>query len=388
MKILKDKIYMDYAATTPVDPRVRKTMEPFFSEKFGNPNSLHFFGRKAQQALKQNRKIIAQELNADPKEIIFTSSATESNNLALKGVAWANKNRGKHILISAVEHDCVLGAGQWLKKQGFEVEKVPVDQYGKVDPERVKAMIKKNTILVSVMHANNEIGTIQPVKEIGKICREKEVLFHTDAAQTFGKMKIDVQANGIDLLTASSHKIYGPKGVGCLFVRKGTRIEPLLHGGGHERGIRSSTPNVAGIAGFGRAVEIYGKERKKENEKLTSLRDKLIEGILEAVPSSYLNGDRQQRLSNNINFRFDFIEGEAIVLELDAQNIAGSTGSACASEKLAPSHVLLALGLKPEQAHGSLRLSIGRWTTEKEVEKVIEALPFIIKKLRKISPFK
>ncbi len=391
MKKEKNNIYMDYAATTPVDPEVEKAMKPFFTEKFGNPASLHSFGREAKKALENSRKRIAEELNCTASEIIFTSSATESNNLALKGTAMARKKKkgeGGHILISSFEHDCVLNASSWLQKQGFKVERIPVGREGFVTPENVKKMIKEDTFLVSVMHANNEIGTIQPIRRIGKICREQGILFHTDAAQTFAKKEIDVKKDNIDLLTASSHKIYGPKGVGALFVREGVRIKPLLHGGGHEQGLRSSTPNVAGIVGFKKAVELCSGKREEENRRLKELRDKLIEGVLQKIPNSHLNGHQSKRLANNINFRFSFVEGEAIVLELDSRGIAGSTGSACASQELAPSHTLLALGLKPEQAHGSLRLSLGRWTKEEEIERVIEVLPEVIKKLRKISPFK
>jgi len=381
----KKKIYLDYAATTPVDPEVERAMSPFFSEKFGNPASLHCFGREAKKALEDSRKTIAQEISSKPEEVIFTSSATESNNLALKGAALAG--RKKHILVSSVEHDCVLEASNWLKTQGFKIEKIPVNKNGLVDPEVVKRMVTDQTLVVSLMHANNEIGTIEPIKKVGEILKEKGVLFHVDAAQTFGRIKIDVNKKNIDLLTLSSHKIYGPKGVGALFVRKGVRLEPLLHGGGHEKGVRSSTPNVAGVVGFAQAVRVYRKKREEENKRLVKMRDRLIKEILKKIPHSFLNGHPEKRLPNNINFGFKFIEGESIVLELDDKGIAASTGSACASENLTPSHVLLAIGLKPEGAHGSLRLSLGRWTTEQEIDKVIEVLPQIVKKLRKISPF-
>jgi cysteine desulfurase len=382
------RVYLDYAATTPVDPRVVKAMLPYFSEKFGNTASLHSFGMEAKEALENSRETIAKALNAKPSEIYFTSSATESNNLALKGIAFAHKEKGKHIVVSSVEHDCVLNSAKWLKKQGFDVEFLKVDQYGMVDPQAVKKAIEKDTILVSIMHANNEVGTINDIKEIGKICQQANVLFHTDAAQTFGKIPVDVQAMNIDLLTASSHKMYGPKGVGCLYVRYGVEIEPLLHGGGHEFGLRSSTVNVAGIVGFAKATELCLEEGDQEKNRIELLRDKLINGVLKTIPNSYLNGHLKQRLFNNVNLRFDFVEGESIVLDLDSYGIAASTGSACSSPNLEPSHVLLAMGLRHEQAHGSLRLSLGRWTTEQEIDKVLEVLPKVIEKLRKISPLK
>jgi len=385
---MRKKIYMDYAATTPVDPRVVKAILPYFSEKFGNTMSLHFFGQEAKEALEESREVIADLIKAKANEIIFTSSATESNNLALKGIAFANKNKGRHIIISSIEHPCIMESAKWLEKEGFEITRLRVDGYGQVDPDDIKKAIRKDTILVSVMHANNEIGTIEPIEEIGKICREKEVYFHTDAAQSFGKISIDVDKMNIDLLTASSHKMYGPKGAACLFIREGIKIIPLLHGGGHESGLRSSTINLAAIVGFAEACEICKKGIKKESQRLTKLRDKLIKRVLDEIEESYLNGHPKKRLPNNANFWFKFIEGESMVIQLDLLGIAASTGSACSSEKLEPSHVLLAIGLKPQEAHGSLRLSLGRWTKEKEIDYVLEVLPKVIKKLREISPFK
>ncbi|MGB9680839.1 MAG: cysteine desulfurase NifS [Minisyncoccia bacterium] len=382
------KIYLDYAATTPVDRRVLKVMLPYFSEKFGNTMSLHSFGQEAKRILEESREVVADFLGAKSNEIIFTGSATESNNLALKGIAFANKNKERHIIISQIEHPCILESAKWLETQGFEVTRLKVDKYGLISPEDVKKAIKKDTILVSIMHANNEIGTIEPIEKIGKICREKGVLFHTDAAQSFGKIPINVNKMNIDLLTASSHKMYGPKGVALLFVREGTKIEPLLHGGGHESGLRSSTVNVPGILGFAEAVKICQREMKKEGQRLTKLRDKLIKGVLEKIPGSHLNGHPQKRLPNNINFSFDGVEGESIVMQLDFKGIAVSTGSACSSAKLEPNHVLLAIGLKPHQANGSLRLSLGRWTKESDIDYVLKVLPQIIKKLREMSPFK
>jgi len=381
------KVYMDYAATTPVDPRVFKVMRPYFSKKFGNTMSLHSFGREAKKALEDSRERVAKVINANPSEIIFTSGATESNNLALKGVAFANKKKGKHLIVSSIEHHCVLDSARWLEKQGFEITYLKVDKYGLVDLAELEDSIREDTILVSIMHANNEIGTIEPIKEIGKICREKGVYFHTDAAQSFGKVSIDVKKMNVDLLTASSHKIYGPKGVGFLFIREGVEIEPLLHGGGHEFGLRSSTVNVAGIVGFAEAAEIARKEMKREAERLTKLRRRLERGVLK-IKNSHLNGHPTKRLPNISNFWFDFIEGEALVMYLDQKGIAASTGSACSSESLEPSHVLLAIGLKPHQAQGSLRLSIGRFTTKKEVDYVLKVLPEVVERLRRISPFK
>jgi cysteine desulfurase len=382
------RIYLDYAATTPVDPRVLKAMEPFFSEKFGNTMSLHSFGQEAKTALEESREIVADLMGAKPSEVIFTSSATESNNLALKGVALANRNKGNHVIISSIEHACIMESAKWLEKQGFEITRLKVDKYGLVDPDEVKKAIKKETILVSIMHANNEIGTIEPIEEIGKICKERGVYFHTDAAQSFGKIPINVNKMNIDLMTVSSHKMYGPKGAAALFVREGTKIEPILHGGGHEMGLRSSTVNVAAIVGFAEACKICKKEMEKEAKRLTKLRDKLIKGVLEKIPGSHLNGHPTKRLPNNANFWFEGVEGESIVIQLDLLGIAASTGSACSTEKLEPSHVLLAIGLRPEQAHGSLRLSLGRWTTEKDIDYALEVLPKVIKRLRKISPIK
>ena len=384
----KKKIYLDYAATTPVDPRVVRAMLPYFSEKFGNPMSLHSFGQEAKIALEESREEVANLIGAKSNEIIFTSSATESNNLVLKGLSFANRKRGNHIIISQIEHPCIMESAIWLEKQGFEVTRLAVDKYGLVNPVNVRKAIKKNTILVSIIHASNEIGTIQPIREIGKICQEKGVYFHTDAAQSFGKIPLDVNKMNIDLLSASSHKIYGPKGVACLYIREGVKIEPLLHGGGQEMGFRSSTVNVSGVVGFAKACQIAKKEMKKESRCLTRLRNKLIKGVLREIPGSHLNGHPEKRLPNNANFWFEFVEGESMVIQLDLLGIAASTGSACSSAKLEPSHVLLAIGLRHEQAHGSLRLSLGRWTTEKEINFVLKVLPEIIKNLRKISPFK
>src|SRR3989339_2165432 len=360
--------------------------------------SLHSFGQEGKLALENSRAVLADLINAKPNEIIFTSSATESNNTALNGIAFASARRspallagrlgeGGHIIISPIEHPCIMESSKWLKSNGFEITKIPVDKYGMVNPEDVRKAITDKTILVSVIHASNEIGTIEPIEEIGKICREEKIYFHTDASQSFGKIPIDVKKMNIDLLTASSHKIYGPKGAGLLYIREGINIAPLLHGGGQENGLRSSTVNVGAIAGFAAAAEIYKKEGKKENQKLIKLRDKLIKELLK-IKGSHLNGDPKKRLPNNVNVRFDFVEGESLVIQLDMHGIACSTGSACSSATLEPSHVLLATGLKPEQAHGSLRITLGRWTTEKDINYLLKVLPKIVKKIREISPFK
>ena len=384
----KKRIYLDYAATTPVDPQVVKTMLPFFSKKFGNTMSLHSFGQEAKVILEESREKVADLIKAKSTEIIFTSSATESNNLVLKGLALTNKDKGKHIIISPIEHPSIMESAKWLEKQGFKISKLKVDKYGLVSLEELKKMIKKDTILVSVMHANNEIGTIEPIGEIGAICKKAEVLFHTDAAQSFGKIPIDVNKMNIDLLTASSHKMYGPKGVACLFVREGVKIQPLLHGGGHEFALRSSTVNVAGIVGFAEACQISKSKMKKESKRLSKLRDKLILGITKRVKNSYLNGHPKKRLPNNINLSFSFIEGEALVMKLDLLGIAASTGSACSSAKLKTSHVLSAISVKPYLINGSLRLSLGRWTKEEDIDYVLKMLPEAVKELREISPFK
>jgi cysteine desulfurase len=379
-------IYLDNAATTAVDPRVLKTMQPYFNKNFGNASSLHAFGQRARTAIEDSRKKIAMLINAEPEEIIFTSGGTESNNLAIKGLAWVRPNK-KHVIISAIEHDAVLKPCEWLRKQGYEITVLPVDKHGMVDPKAVERAIRSDTLLVSIMHANNEIGTIQPIEKIGAICKAKGVYFHTDAAQTFGKIPVHVDALHVDLLSASSHKIHGPKGVGCLYVRKGVPLVPLLHGGGHEFGLRSGTENVAGIVGFGEAAKIAQKEMKADAKRLTALRDKLIKEVLK-IPDSWLNGHPKQRLPGNANFGFRYIEGEALILQLDVHGIAVSTGSACSSKSLEPSHVLLALGLKHEEAHGSLRVSLGKFNKRSDIDALLKVLPKTVERLRTISPFK
>jgi len=388
------KIYLDFAATTPIDPRVKRSMEPFFSKKFGNTMSLHSFGQEAKEALEEAREIVADFMGAKPGEVIFTSSATEANNFALKGIAFANKDRGNHIIISSIEHPCVMESAKWLESQGFEITKLKVNRQGIVDLKELEKSIKKETILVSIMHANNEIGTIEPIEKISKIIKTQnsklktQIYFHTDAAQTFGKIPVNVQRLGVDLMTVSAHKMYGPKGVGALYIKEGTKITPLLHGGGHEMGFRSSTVNVPGIVGFAKACQIAQKEMEKEAKKLKKLKEKLIKGVLSKVKDSHLVGSLKNSLPNIANFWFEGVEGESIVIQLDLLGIAVSTGSACSSEKLQASHVLLACGLKPWQAHGSLRVSLGRWTKESDIDYFLKVLPQVIENLRKISPFK
>jgi len=378
---------MDNAATTRVDPRVSTAMQPYFNNKFGNTTSLHSFGQEAKMALDESRKMIAGMIGSRVEEIIFTGSATESNNFVLKGIAFANASRGKHIIISAIEHPCIIESAAWLEKLGFDITRVSVDKFGLVDPSDIKDAIKKDTILVSVIHASNEIGTIQPISEIGAICREKGVYFHTDATQTLGKMPIDIRQLNVDMMTASAHKMYGPKGVGLLFLKRGVKIDPLLHGGGQESNMRSATLNIPGIVGFAKACEISLKEMRDDDKRISQLRDKLLNEIMK-IEGVELNGHPEKRLSNNINVRFSCLEGESLVLQLDIFGIAVSTGSACSSHKLQPSHVLMATGIKQQEAHGSLRISLGKWTTEEEIDYFIKILPEAVKKLRKISPFK
>lgn len=381
------RVYMDYAATTPVDPRVFKAMKPYFSKKFGNSVSLHKQGREAKEAQEQSRKKIAALMNAKPNELIFMSSATESTNMALKGIAFANRKKGKHIVTSNVEHRCVLEPVRWLEKNGFVITRLPVDKFGFIDTKQLVEAISEETILVSIMHANNEIGTIQDIEEIGKICEEKDVYFHSDAAQSFGKIPIDVKKTNIDLLSVSSHKMYGPKGVGGLYIKRGTKIESLLHGGGHEFGKRSSTVNVAGIVGFAEAARIQEKEMASDANNEVKLRDKLINELLE-IENAHLNGHPTKRLPNNASFWFSYIEGESLLMQLDINGVSASTGSACSSTSLEASHVLLAIGLKPQEAHGSLRLSLGKYTTNEDVDYVLEVVPKSVERLRQISPFK
>lgn len=381
------QIYLDHAATTPVRKEVITAMMPYLDKKYGNASSLHSVGREAREALENARKTIAKIINAEPEEIIFTSGGTEADNMAIKEIAFVNKTKNKNeIITSAIEHDAVSESCKLLEKMGFKVHYAPVNGDGIVNPKEVERLINEKTILVSIMHANNEIGTIEPIEEIAKICSQKKVYFHTDAVQTFCKEKIDVKKVNIDLLSASSHKIYGPKGVGFLYVKKGTKMGALLHGGGHEFGLRSGTENVSGIIGFAKAAELANNEMKSENVRLRKIRDKIIEKILE-IEGTFLNGSRTKRLANNINVSFRAIEGESILLKLDEKGIAVSTGSACSSKSLEPSHVLLALGLPHIAAHGSIRISLGKQNNEKDINYLLSNISNIIKDLRKISPF-
>lgn len=375
---------MDHSATTAVDPAVREAMIPYFSEKYGNPSSLYTIGREARRAIEEARLKVADLIGAKKEEIIFTGSGTESDNLAIKGIAYRNRKKGDHIITSSIEHHAVLNPCKYLEAQGFKVTYLPVSREGIVNPADVESAVTPKTILISIMHANNEIGTIQPIEEIGKIAKEKNIPLHTDAVQTAGKIPLNVDALGVNLLSMSAHKMYGPKGVGALYIRKGTTVEPLLHGGGHERNIRSSTENVPGIVGFGKAAGL-AKERLPQEAKLATLRDSLIRGALE-IKESYLNGHPTKRLPNNANFRFSYIEGESMILNLDMKGVAASTGSACSSTSLEPSHVLMAIGLRPEEAHGSLRLTLGIENTQEDVDYVVSILPEIVNKLRMISP--
>ena len=382
------KVYLDYAATTPVHPEVSEAMQPYFSEKFGNPSSIHSFGREAKAAIDEARDKVASLLGAKSEEIVFTSGGTEADNFALEGIAFANEHKGNHIIITPIEHHAVIEPAKFLEKRGFKITYLPVDKYGLVDPEDVKKAVTSKTILISVMHANNEIGTIEPIAEIGKITKEKGIYFHTDAVQTVGAIPVKVNELNVDLLSASAHKLYGPKGVGMLYIRKGTKISRYLHGGEQEKGRRASTENVPGIVGFGKAVEIASKELPERAKHLIPLRDKLIKGIFEKIEDVHLNGHPEKRLPNNVNLCIERVEGESMLLNLDLEGIAASTGSACSSGSLEPSHVLMAIGVSQELAHGSLRFTLGRLTTEEDIDYVLEVLPRIVKKLREISPLK
>lgn len=380
---------MDHASTTKVDDEVLDAMLPYFSKYFGNPSSIHLFGREAHDAVDLSRRKVADLLNAKEDEIIFTAGGTEADNIAIKGVAYKHKekrgSKGPHIITSEIEHPAVLQTCKHLEEEGFEVTYVPVDEYGIVKLDELETALSENTFLITIMFANNEIGTIEPMEEIGKIAKENNILFHTDAVQAIGKTPIDVKKLHIDLLALSSHKMYGPKGVGALYVRKGVQLKPIVHGGGHEKGLRSSTLNVPGIIGLGKACELAKERMQKDMKYLRSLRDKLIKNVLQ-IEESYLNGHPEKRLVNNAHFRFVGVEGEAMLLAMDAKGIATSTGSACSSKKLQASHVLAAIGFDPEYAHGSIRLSIGRETTEEDVMYVCESLSEVVEKLRQMSP--
>lgn len=379
-------IYLDHAATTPIDPEVLRAMMPYLTEQYANPSTLYSFGREANAAVEEARARVASLIGADPSEIYFTAGATESDNWAIIGAALAHEKKGNHIITSAIEHHAVLETCEYLEKRGFEVTVLPVDEYGLVDPEAVRNAITDKTILISIMHANNEIGTVEPIAEIGAIAREQGILFHTDATQSVGRIPVDVKTMNIDLLSLSGHKMYGPKGIGALYIRKGARIQPYMHGGGQESRKRAGTHNVPGIVGLGKAAEIAQAAMAEESARLTELRDWLIERITTEIPNVRLNGHPTKRLPNNVNVSVQGIEGESMILSLDMFGICVSSGSACTSGDLSASHVLLAVGLPHELAHGSIRMTLGRSTTKEDLEKVVEALTGVVSRLRAMSP--
>mgnify|MGYP000014396662 FL=1 len=382
------RVYLDHSATTPVRKEVADLVYSYMTTYFGNPSSIHSFGREAKKAMEVAREQVADLIGAKPEEIIFTSGGTEADNLAVIGTAFANQKKGKHVITSAIEHHAVLDSFKYLEKQGFKVTYVPVDKNGLVDPDDVAKAITDETTLISIMHVNNEVGTIQPIKEIAELAKSKNknIIVHTDGVQSVGKIPVNVDDLQVDLLSASSHKIYGPKGVGCLYVRKGTKIEPTHHGGGQERKRRPGTENLPGIVGFGKAAELAKQELEQEMKRLTELRDMLIDGILERIPDVKLNGDRIKRVPGNVNVSIRYVEGESLLLSLDMKGIAASSGSACTSGSLDPSHVLLAMGIPHEIAHGSLRMTLGRDNTKEDIEYVLDTLPEIVKRLRAMSP--
>ena len=377
---------MDYQAGAPVDPRVLEAMQPYFLKAFGNPSSVHAIGQESREALEDARGRVAALIGAKSGEVIFTSGGTESNNIALKGVAFRNVDRGNHIITSTIEHISIMNICKYLQREGFTVSYIPVDRYGVVDVDRIGSAITDKTILISVMYANGEIGTIEPIKAIGEVAENKDIYFHVDAVAAAGKVDINVERDKIDLLSMSSNDFYGPKGVGALYRREGTRLIPTIHGGGQERGVRSGSENIPGIVGMGKAAEIAEGEMEAEGKRLTELRDRFIEGAVSTVPHTYLNGHPTQRLPNNVNVRFSYVEGESLLLSLDMEGVAASSGSACTSKTLEPSHVLRSIGLAHEEAHGSLLFSLGKQNDEGDIEYVLQILPGIVKRLRMISP--
>lgn len=383
---MSENIYLDNAATTKLNPKVLDEMMPYLKGMYGNASSIYSIGRESRKAVDTARDRVAKALNANSSEIFFTSGGTESDNWALKGVAFANQKKGKHIITTNIEHHAVLHTCQYLEKQGFEITYLPVKENGIVDVHDLKKAIREDTILVSVMFANNEIGTLQPIKEIGEITKEKGIYFHTDAVQAIGNIPIDVNDLNIDLLSLSAHKFNGPKGVGALYVRRGVKIETLLHGGAQERNRRAGTENVAGIVGLGKAIEIATNDIEKKNKQLIELRDMIINGLVERIPDTRVNGDLEKRLPGNVNVCFKYIEGESILLMLDMKGISASSGSACTSGSLDPSHVLLAIGLPHEIAHGSLRLTLSTENSKEDIEYLLEVLPPIVQRLRDMSP--
>jgi cysteine desulfurase len=381
-------VYMDHAATTSIKPDVAESMIPFLKEYFGNPSSLYSIGREGKEAIETAREQLAKALGAKPDEIYFTSGGTESDNWAIKGTAFSRQKKGKHIITTSIEHHAVLYPCEYLEGQGFDVTYLPVDRYGLVDPAEVEAALKENTILISVMYANNEIGTIEPIQEIGKVAKEHDVLFHTDAVQVIGAVQLDMKQKhkDVDMLSLSSHKFYGPKGIGALFLKEGTQIDNFMHGGGQERGKRAGTENVAGIVGMGKAIELATANIEEHNEIIIKMRDRLLSGVLE-IPNCRLNGHPEKRLPGNLNFSFEFVEGESLLLMLDQMGICSSTGSACSSGSLETSHVLRAIGLPPEIAQGSLRLTLGDANSKEDIDYVLDVLPETVGKLRNMSPF-
>ncbi|WP_367358221.1 cysteine desulfurase NifS, partial [Methanothrix sp.] len=379
------RIYMDHSATTPVAPEVLAAMLPYFGEKFGNASSLHRSGREAKEALEDSREKVAALLGARAEEIIFTSGGTESDNLALKGIARKNRKLGKHIITTQIEHPAILETCRALEKDGFEVTYLPVTGEGLVELSTLEASIRPDTILISVMHANNEVGTIQPLEEIGRLAAERDIYLHSDAVQSVGKIPVNVDDLGVDLLSLSAHKLYGPKGVGALYIRKGTKLESIIQGGGHERRLRSGTENISGIVGLARAAELAERDMSREAERLAGLRDRLAELVLGKVKDAWINGTMKKRLPGNLNFGFKYVEGESLLLFLDSKGICVSTGSACSSHKLEPSHVLMSLGLKAEECHGSLRITLGMSNTLDEVEYVAESIVEAVERFRGIS---
>jgi cysteine desulfurase len=380
------KVYLDYAATTPTDPEVIAAMEPYFFEKFGNASSLHAYGQEAKKALEDSRQRLADFIGAKPEEIVFTSGGTESDNSALLGAAYALEKKGNHIITSAIEHHAISEPAKFLEKQGFKVTYLGVDKDGLVSGEDLKRAITDKTILISVMHANNEIGTLQPIAQLGKLAKDKGIYFHTDAVQTVGHIPVNVDQLNVDLLSLSAHKFYGPKGVGALYIRKGIRLETFMRGGDQERGRRASTHNITGIVGLACAIELCQHKMTEEIKFQSILRDRLIKEIPARIPEVRLNGHPTQRLPNSVNFSIKYIEGESMLLSLDMLGIACSTGSACTSSSLEPSHVLLAIGLDHETAHGSLRITLGRFTRQSDVDYLLEKLPLVVQKLRAMSP--
>lgn len=381
-----ERIYFDYAATTPLNKDVLETMIPYFSEKFGNPSSIYSEGREARKAVDDARQKVADSIHANANEVFFTGGGTESDNWAIKGVAFANQSKGNHIITTTIEHHAVLHTCEYLEKHGFEITYLEVDKYGLINLDELKNAIKESTILISIMFANNEIGTIQPIKEIGEIARENNVIFHTDAVQALGNVPIDVVDLKVDLLSISSHKIYGPKGIGALYVRKGIKIDNFIHGGAQERKKRAGTENTPAVVGFGEACKLAMIDMVEQIKKTEELRDYLIDTILKSIPNVILNGHPTKRLPGNVNMSFEFIEGESLLLSLDLVGISASSGSACTSGSLDPSHVLLAIGLIHEIAHGSLRVTLGKKTTKEEIDYLLAQLPPIVQRLRDMSP--